>query len=714
MYINRHKLFFLPDSGSCKVAEDLRNLIPQCNDFFSEKYQDQQDYSAGWKMVSASHRDNLLPWQYFTGTEANNSIPIWGHLGTYPGGGYLIQLPYKLEDATSLFDSLGNHNWLNEYSRALILEITVYVPSMNLAAVIVFIFEVMPNGSFLTRYDMGIFKLYRYVDLSQLVYLVCEGIVLFYILHTIWHEIKKVYSKHLKYFKNLLHWNQLVFIVAGACIICFYILRDQYLKKQLMYWSKNKSHYINFYQVAVFDELIVYMLAVMQLSAVLQLIQFLSFQTGITIVIRTLITAARDLAGFYSFVGIWIIAFGSLAFLKFSSSIEDFSTLTSTMRSLLSLLLGDLNYEGEYRNSPIYMPLFMFAYICIMYLVIVNIFISIIQRSHSTTNRMYRNVKSRYEFAQYLRELAFNTLKIIPDVSVEVPQEESPDRDFDDGSDIEEVISSLCTGSENYKTLFKNLTKRLKKTLNLVYIDTFVDDLILLDYLLRDAINLLHSNKKAVAVTEDEWNNSESLLMSHQEGSLNRIIVSVSDFQYTTSCFGAACRVANDNHENNTGLIPDVAVDASLTHSLKNRLHLTDSDNNTQDFCETPCHSSGNDALSITNAGPEIGAHSVFNNATSRSSSLSPENKSSLKAEAHPEIQARSIFDSVKCQSQGPSFDNKSHLMTDVSRKTTKIPKIIVSMYDWQETGSCLSGDCRVPNDNQENKTGLKSDVCAN
>jgi hypothetical protein len=55
-----------------------------------------------------------------------------GAVGTYPGNGFMINLADNRADSLAIIEDLRKNKWLDEKTRSLIIDLTVYNGNVNL------------------------------------------------------------------------------------------------------------------------------------------------------------------------------------------------------------------------------------------------------------------------------------------------------------------------------------------------------------------------------------------------------------------------------------------------------------------------------------------------------------------------------------------------------------------------------------------------------
>jgi len=91
----------------------------------------------------------------------------WGHLARYGGGGYTTDLGYDAETAHRMIDLLQSENWVGRATRAVIVEFTLYNPTINTLSVCSLFFELLQTGQPTTFKHIDTISLYNTESISK-------------------------------------------------------------------------------------------------------------------------------------------------------------------------------------------------------------------------------------------------------------------------------------------------------------------------------------------------------------------------------------------------------------------------------------------------------------------------------------------------------------------------------------------------------------------
>jgi hypothetical protein len=120
-------------------------------------------------------------------------------------------------------------------------------------------------------------------------------------------------------------------------------------------------------------------------------------------------TIHRGAKSIFAFVMVFIVlqaAFGMLVHVIYGSQDEIYSTYFRTMATLTVTLLGDVSqYESMSAQEPYITPIFFVSYMFLMFFIILNIFVAILNEAFSVVVEHSRQSKDKDLVKNALRKL---------------------------------------------------------------------------------------------------------------------------------------------------------------------------------------------------------------------------------------------------------------------------------------------------------------------
>ena len=123
----------------------MQSLFTECHGKYQLWDEDEGDYEAGWVSTSLPHHSLPLEYRYTKASERDGVI-VGGQLTFYSGGGYVHELRGSEEELKSGLETLQSQGWIDQRTRAIIVELTTFNPGSQLFGIIVIKFELPGTG----------------------------------------------------------------------------------------------------------------------------------------------------------------------------------------------------------------------------------------------------------------------------------------------------------------------------------------------------------------------------------------------------------------------------------------------------------------------------------------------------------------------------------------------------------------------------------------
>ena len=318
-------------------------------------------------------------------------IPIAGVYTTYGGGGYSTEFDISKNTTLRILDELYTNIWLDRHTRAVILEFTVYTPNTNMFTYNMFMVEFPETGGALTSYSITPLRLYHHYGAAGIYTLLCECILVIYLVILFTRICIRFYQQRCNYFKQIWQNYELVQFLVGVTTVVIYFIRFIITNLTIDNFNEDKRAFVNFQHIKFWDLLLVLFLAILVFMATLRLLQVLETSKHLHAVVKVFSDCASSLTWFgimflYIFMGFCI-----LGTLLFGSNLTRYKNVFQTMGTLFISLIGKSNYREISLVTPVLANLFFLVYILTTVFFVLTIFLSILGGSIHTVTRGTRN-----------------------------------------------------------------------------------------------------------------------------------------------------------------------------------------------------------------------------------------------------------------------------------------------------------------------------------
>ena len=399
-YVFAPKLTELEDYGAGACFSNYSPQTKETNDYgpCTAKGREGLRGLEGYEKYNVSCAGSGFEW--WSG-ERTRSGDLPGRAGSYDASGYVREvLPregefvLQREDLEEAISELRRFLWFDEHTRMAVISFALYNGNYNLYSAVRFIFEVTPGGAIVPSYSMRVLKLDLYDnvrDFNQAFdnYLVIVDIALYTLVFRLlilelisWARIRWRYGTSAPYLSNIWNVMELVnitpFFVSAAVRISFSSADQRYMFNMFV------SRYQELGVVAEMYITTFQLDSISVLISVLKLFKYFRMSDALNMLWLVLSRAARDIGFFFLVLGLFLVAFSMTAEQMFGESMEIFSTTFLSVSALAQMLLGVVDvYEDMVASDIIKGFAFFIGYICMMFLILLNIFLAILNDAYA-------------------------------------------------------------------------------------------------------------------------------------------------------------------------------------------------------------------------------------------------------------------------------------------------------------------------------------------
>ena len=363
-------------------------------------HEDKSNYGTGWQILNGINAKS----EYFYQTaEKLKSYPYIGHNAVYGGGGYFVALKGNIASMLKKINSLRAEGWIDKYTRAVIIDFTIYNAQVNLFASVTYIAEFLPANSIDTYYLITPMNLLGY----GMVYVIFQGLFAAIILFLIVKEGRNIWKKKKKYFVHF--WSLIDFCIVIFCIatLGIFILRYIETSKLTSIFAKSGGEaYVNFQYVAYWDQTFNVLVGFTEFLATVKFIRLLRFNSSMNMLALTLQCDADSLISFMMVFFMTFIGFVTFFYLIYNTYLTVFLTFLNAMMTCFQMLIGKFNYPQMQKSNPVIGPFIFFIYNCVLVFIMLTMFQAILTnafefvRTHidevSDDRTMWEYMKNRF------------------------------------------------------------------------------------------------------------------------------------------------------------------------------------------------------------------------------------------------------------------------------------------------------------------------------
>lgn len=373
-----------------------------CDGSYSILDEEKDFFLPGWvKTADLTFSACPVPWRYQTALTLNG-LPYWGSKTVYSGGGYTADLGYYMEQAKGVIRDLQTYNWIDKYTRAVFVELTVFNAPANLFSSVTYLVELTGTGGASTYVKVDTFRLYQHVGAWTALVAFCEFVAAVTIAVVFYVTCKKIFKKRKDFFKN--SWN---IVDVSQIVLCFSAVGLFFIRFMNTKWTINKVQenpfvFISFHYTIKWDEISTYVISSIVFIATLKFLQLLSFNRHIAILGHTISRAAKGLLPLGMEALLTVLAFNIFGYVVFGSKVEGFADFISTSETTLAMTLGKAYFMDLSHAEPMFGPLFFASFVIAMQFFLLNMFMAVIMDTYSGVNSEIDENSPEFEMAGFL------------------------------------------------------------------------------------------------------------------------------------------------------------------------------------------------------------------------------------------------------------------------------------------------------------------------
>lgn len=306
-----------------------------------------------------------------------------GHERVYATPAYWVLLPnHDADQALHNILYMKDHGYVDEQTRAVFVDFTVYNPMMNYWSIFRFVAESPKAGGMLMSHQLTTVRLYSVFESEILHWLVLEIIVICFFLYFILEQVPKIRQEGRAYLKQMSTMAHNANIIAYLLVWGFRFGAIAMLPPQDEI-ALDSDVFYQFRMASVYKSLSVYFNSLNAFLCWFKLVRYLSYIPRFALVTGTLVKSARGVSGFAVVFCVVFYGFAAAHMMTFGGRVHGYRNLTSSVYTLLKSLLGEFNLDEMTRAQWFMGPLFFVLFIALAVFVVLNVLIAIISDAYA-------------------------------------------------------------------------------------------------------------------------------------------------------------------------------------------------------------------------------------------------------------------------------------------------------------------------------------------
>jgi polycystin 1L2 len=385
-------------------------LRSRCLDDYSLLNEEKDSFEPGWKNeTNGVYSSSIIEsFKYQSNEELDTYVYVGDH-GSYSGNGYVYEFRGRLIDLQSNLSELHQLEWIDNQTRAVIIQFSLYNPNVELFTGVTFLMEFLSTGGISPSARVEpmnfygnfisflliklIFSLFN-LAFPSLFQLICIIFYMIFIIYFMWMEVQSLFSYKWSYFRQFWSYIEIGIIVCSWSSIGIYILRyREYKRISSLFEQTNGYVYINLQYATYINDILTYLYGFCCYFGTIKFVRLCRFNQRLMLFSQTLKYAEKELISFSMLFSIVLLAFLCLFYLLFVSKIWACASLLQTAEMLFQMTLLKFDANQLIGAAPFLGPFSFSLFILLVVFVCLSMFLSILYNSFRHARN---NVKNTY------------------------------------------------------------------------------------------------------------------------------------------------------------------------------------------------------------------------------------------------------------------------------------------------------------------------------
>lgn len=138
---------------SCKVLSSFKNIVTSCEAGYSIFGEDKRSFYPGWTTLynatvgdSPDFKSSINQAFVYNNSDNLDTYTYIGEHATYGAGGYVYNFRGKMNEIIANISMLRELSWIDMQTRAVMIQLNLYNPNINLFTLVTILAEFLPTG----------------------------------------------------------------------------------------------------------------------------------------------------------------------------------------------------------------------------------------------------------------------------------------------------------------------------------------------------------------------------------------------------------------------------------------------------------------------------------------------------------------------------------------------------------------------------------------
>ena len=318
-----------------------------CNTTCADTAYDTTSYLRTWgqPISDDSVKNPYSTWTYQSAATLRLGRLTCGH-GTYPGGGYVVAIRTNRRRMMRLLLDLEEAHWLNNNTRAVLVQFTTFNPTTGLFTISLLAFEFLRVGVVSPYHDINTCKLYSFTNMRDAFTIICEVCYMVLILLYFNRAIRSFLAdrSHLKrYLLSVWTYVDWIIIALVYAAVAVFVLRVMAITDVVSASLKHRKRYVSFKKAASYESVFSGILAA-------SIAMFVIKTTSLTYVSKHTLLQTTTLTSNIKYIAIYAVGIcvtvclmSIVSTFLYGTSCGDYSRSSTSFMATLNIILFKAN-----------------------------------------------------------------------------------------------------------------------------------------------------------------------------------------------------------------------------------------------------------------------------------------------------------------------------------------------------------------------------------
>lgn len=396
----------------------VRSLRPICANDYNSFNEEKGSFQPGWILGNTTSLTNSSidhAFQYQSSEEFNADVYVGNH-GTYNPGGYVYEYRGDVDDIHQNLSSLHDYGWIDNQTRAVIIELSLYNPNVQLFTSAMLLVEFLSTGGLdrTTRFqpfDLAGRRISSDIDSSlsistSLVFqsnfqLICFTLYMIFVIYLIFEELGLFLQMKWKYFRRFWSLIQVSIIVCSWTIVGIYVWKQQQVKAIESFLGQTNGYSsISLHRISNINGLLNSLFGLCCFFTTLRCVHLCQYDSHLSLFPQTFQYVIGQLLTFSLMFALIFLAFVCLFYLLFQSTLSTCSTLSQTIQMIMQMISFKANRSSHVHEmgmflGPFSIVLLMIVVVCVY----VNMFVVILNHAFHSVRKNRTDDQAMFSFA---------------------------------------------------------------------------------------------------------------------------------------------------------------------------------------------------------------------------------------------------------------------------------------------------------------------------